>query len=210
MKIFREVSLADSLSILNALFGFSALVYAIYDFEKSFTFFYLALIADGLDGFVASKTEKGKLGKELDSLADVVSFAIFPAFIMFIFNEALFAFAALNLAFSLLRLARFNVLNAEHFFGIPTSVNAILITSVIRFEVAFELLAILSIISSILMITDLKYPRLKSQYLAILGISVVLTIFFPIFCLVLLLFAALYTLYPVIVCGRFLLHLKQE
>ncbi|MEM1579389.1 MAG: CDP-alcohol phosphatidyltransferase family protein, partial [Archaeoglobaceae archaeon] len=71
MKIFREVSLADSLSILNALFGFSALVYAIYDFEKSFTFFYLALIADGLDGFVASKTEKGKLGKELDSLADV-------------------------------------------------------------------------------------------------------------------------------------------
>ncbi len=76
MKIFREVSLSDSQTVLNALFGFSAISYAIYDFEKSFAFFYLALIADGIDGWIASKTERSKIGSELDSLADADSFGL--------------------------------------------------------------------------------------------------------------------------------------
>ncbi|MEM2086040.1 MAG: CDP-diacylglycerol--serine O-phosphatidyltransferase [Archaeoglobaceae archaeon] len=198
MKIFREVSLADSLTVLNALLGFSAIAYAIHDFEKSFTFFYLALLADGLDGWVASKTEKSRIGKELDSLADSISFAVFPAVAMIISKISLFAFASLFLAFSILRLARFNILNVEGFLGIPTSISAIVITSLIRLQQPFEVLAIASVILSILMVSDIKYPRIRGLILAIPGVFILLSIFYVEFCYLLLLSAILYIVYPVV------------
>ncbi|MCX8172302.1 MAG: CDP-diacylglycerol--serine O-phosphatidyltransferase [Archaeoglobaceae archaeon] len=198
MKIFREVSLADSLTVLNALFGFSAIAYAIHDFEKSFIFFYLALISDGLDGWIASKTEKSKIGKELDSLADSISFAIFPAVAMVISNIYFFAFASLFLAFSILRLARFNILNMEGFLGMPTSVSAIAITSLLRLQLPFELIVATSIIFSIMMISDLKYPRLNGVYLLIPGIILFLAIFYVDLCYFLLLCVVIYSLYPVV------------
>jgi len=202
MKIFREVSLADSLTVLNALLGFSAISYAIYDFEKSFTLFYLALIADGIDGWTASKTERSKIGRELDSLADTISFGVFPSLIMFITDIRLFAFASLFLAFSILRLARFNVLNAEDFFGIPTSVSAIAMTSLIRLKQPFEVLAISAVVFSILMVSDLRYPRLRGMYLAIPGIFLLLAIFYAEFCYILLLAVTLYALYPALQSWR--------
>ncbi|MCQ4152739.1 MAG: CDP-diacylglycerol--serine O-phosphatidyltransferase [Archaeoglobi archaeon] len=202
MKIFREVSLADSLTVLNALFGFSAVAYAIYDFEKSFTFFYLALIADGIDGWAASKTEKSKIGRELDSLADAVSFGVYPSLVMFITDIHLFAFASLFLAFSILRLARFNVLSAEGFLGIPTSVSAIAVTSLIRLGQPFEVLAISAVVLSILMVSDLQYPRLRGIYLAIPGVFLLLAIFYVEFCYVLLVSVTLYALYPVLESWR--------
>lgn len=198
MRVFREVSLADSLSVLNALFGFSAIAYTLYDFEKSFTFFYLAILTDGLDGWVASKTEKSRIGKELDSLADAISFGVFPAMAMFVTDIKLFAFASIFLAFSILRLARFNVLSLEGFLGLPTSVCAIAITSLLRLNQPFEVLAISAIFLSILMISDLEYPRVKGSYLTIPGIFVFLAIFYASFCYLLLLLVLLYALYPVV------------
>lgn len=198
MKIFREVSLADSLTVLNALLGFSAIAYSLYDFEKSFALFYLALIADGLDGWVASKTEKSRIGKELDSLADSISFGIYPALTMVIFNNSLFAFASLFLAFSILRLARFNVLNLEGFVGIPTSVSAIVMTSLLRLQQSFEILAFASVILAILMVSDLRYPRIRGALLVVSGVFILLSIFYIEFCYILLLGASLYILYPVV------------
>lgn len=198
MKIFREVSLADSLTVLNALFGFSAIAYSIHDFEKSFIFFYLALISDGLDGWIASKTEKSRIGKELDSLADSISFAIFPAIVMFIYDISLFAFASLFLAFSILRLARFNVLSAEGFLGLPTSISAIAITSLIRLQLPLEVLTVSAIILSILMVSDLNYPRVRNTYIVIPGIFLLLAIFYVESCYFLLLLVLLYIFYPMV------------
>lgn len=198
MRIFREVSLADSMSVLNALFGFSAIVYAIHDYEKSFALFYFALIADGLDGWVASKTEKSKIGKELDSLADAISFGVFPSVAMIVQNIYLFAFSSLFLAFSILRLARFNVLSLESFRGIPTSVSAIAITSLLRLQQPFEILAISSVILSILMISDLNYPKLKGYQLLLPGVITIFAIFYVEFCYLLLISVVLYGIYPVV------------
>ena len=198
MKIFREVSLADSLSVLNALFGFSAVVYAIQDFEKSFTFFYIALITDSLDGWVASKTEKSKIGRELDSLADAISFGLFPAIALFIRDASLFASSSLLLAFSILRLARFNVLNCPEFIGIPTSVSAIAITSLLRLKMPIEVLASASLILSILMVSDIRYPRIGGKYLAIAGTILLLAIFYSELCYLLLFAALLYAVYPAV------------
>ncbi|MDK2875890.1 MAG: archaetidylserine synthase [Archaeoglobaceae archaeon] len=198
MRIFREVSLADSLTVLNALFGFSAIAYAIHDFEKSFAFFYFALIADGLDGWVASKTEKSKLGRELDSLADAISFAVFPAIAMFVYNPSLFAFSSLFLAFSILRLARFNVLNYEDFLGIPTSVSAMAITSLLRLKQPLELVALTSLILSVLMVSDVRYPRIRISYPIVPAIFILLAIFYSEVCYILLLLIILYAIYPAV------------
>lgn len=211
MQIFREVSLADSFTVLNALLGLTALVYSIHDYEKCFAFFYFALIADALDGWIASKTEKGKLGRELDSLADTISFAVFPAFLISLKHPEIFALSYLILAFSILRLARFNVLVTQDFIGVPTSVNAIMVTSLIRLEFSVEIAVLTIAAFSTLMISDFRYPKIGALKLTPLGILLILAIPYAAVCYLLILISLLYALYPgVMKCRKLLLRSKQE
>ncbi len=176
MKIFREVTLADSFTVLNALFGFTSISYLLmYGMRiEAFVLFYLSVFADGVDGIVASKTEKSPFGKELDSLADSISFGVFPAATLVVYNPNLFPFAALCVAFSILRLARFNTLEIEGFVGLPTLVNALLLTSLIRVDATPTVLALAATISSTLMISDIRYPRIRDVFtlLVVAGIIV--------------------------------------
>jgi CDP-diacylglycerol--serine O-phosphatidyltransferase len=103
---------------------------------------FLSAIFDFFDG-LASRVLKSfsGIGKDLDSLADMVSFGVLPAVIMYqLFLEAhqidkvssWLNFAAFLIpVFSALRLAKFNVdtRQAENFIGVPTPANAILIAS---------------------------------------------------------------------------------
>ncbi|SHN28912.1 CDP-diacylglycerol--serine O-phosphatidyltransferase [Mucilaginibacter sp. OK098] len=103
---------------------------------------FLSAIFDFFDG-LASRVLKSfsGIGKDLDSLADMVSFGVLPAVIMYqILLQArqidnispyLNFIAFLIPVFSALRLAKFNVdtRQAEHFIGLPTPANAILIAS---------------------------------------------------------------------------------
>ncbi len=169
MKVFRLVSLADSLSVLNALFGFSGIVYILlYGVgREAYALLCFSAIADGVDGVVASKTEKGKLGKQLDSLADVISFGVLPSIAMVAYDPNLFAFAALLLAFSILRLARFNVESFEDFYGLPTLANALLIFSMLMLSFKSSAIAVVSFLTSLLMVSDIVYPRIRSAPLLV-------------------------------------------
>jgi CDP-diacylglycerol--serine O-phosphatidyltransferase len=103
---------------------------------------FLSAIFDFFDG-LASRVLKSfsGIGKDLDSLADMVSFGVLPAVIMYqLFLEArqidgvsgwLNFIAFLIPVFSALRLAKFNTdtRQAENFIGLPTPANAILIAS---------------------------------------------------------------------------------
>jgi CDP-diacylglycerol--serine O-phosphatidyltransferase len=103
---------------------------------------FLSAIFDFFDG-LASRVLKSfsGIGKDLDSLADIVSFGVLPAVIMYqLFVEArqihevspwLNFIAFLIAVFSALRLAKFNVdtRQTENFIGLPTPANAILIAS---------------------------------------------------------------------------------
>ncbi|HWZ03233.1 MAG TPA: CDP-diacylglycerol--serine O-phosphatidyltransferase [Mucilaginibacter sp.] len=103
---------------------------------------FLSAIFDFFDG-LASRVLKSfsGIGKDLDSLADMVSFGVLPAVIMYqIFLQThqiekvsswLNFIAFLIPVFSALRLAKFNVdtRQAENFIGLPTPANAILIAS---------------------------------------------------------------------------------
>lgn len=100
----------------------------------------LAAIFDFLDGMAARLLNvKSAIGKELDSLADMVSFGLLPGVIVFQLlnnNPALSSnyipyIAFLIPIFSALRLAKFNTdtRQEEIFYGLPTPANAILIAS---------------------------------------------------------------------------------
>jgi CDP-diacylglycerol--serine O-phosphatidyltransferase len=103
---------------------------------------FLSAIFDFFDG-LASRVLKSfsGIGKDLDSLADMVSFGVLPAVIMYQLllqarqidniSPYLNFIAFLIPVFSALRLAKFNVdtRQAENFIGLPTPANAILIAS---------------------------------------------------------------------------------
>ncbi len=103
---------------------------------------FLSAIFDFFDGLASRVLNSfSGIGKDLDSLADMVSFGVLPAVIMYqLFLKAnqignvstWLNFAAFLIpVFSALRLAKFNVdtRQAENFIGVPTPANAILIAS---------------------------------------------------------------------------------
>jgi len=103
---------------------------------------FLAAIFDFFDGFASRVLQSfSGIGKDLDSLADMVSFDVLPSVILYeLFLQAppvagigsyLNFIAFLIPVFSALRLAKFNTdtRQAEIFIGLPTPANAILIAS---------------------------------------------------------------------------------
>ncbi len=85
----------------------------------------VSLLADFLDGLTARLLKiTSKIGKELDSLADLVSFGVLPGFMLFQMSEIKWvAYLALLIPiFAALRLAKFNVdsRQKDYFLGLPT------------------------------------------------------------------------------------------
>lgn len=107
-------------------------------------FVWASCLFDFLDGFAARMLKASSpIGKELDSLADVISFGLLPTFLMFellassqnIWNVqwSLFPYLAfLIIVCSALRLAIFNVdeTQSQSFRGLPTPANALFITGI--------------------------------------------------------------------------------
>ncbi|MCC3157876.1 CDP-alcohol phosphatidyltransferase family protein [Hymenobacter sp. 15J16-1T3B] len=102
----------------------------------------IAAIADFFDGLVARALHvSSPIGKDLDSLADMVSFGVVPGAILFKLLQHVLPLTALpeSLAylaftvsiFSALRLAKFNndTRQSDSFIGVPTPANTMLIAS---------------------------------------------------------------------------------
>lgn len=103
----------------------------------------VAAVFDFSDGFAARLLKvHSELGKQLDSLADMVSFGLLPGFIMYrlidiaiqnqhLSNLHLQYIAFLIPVFSAIRLAKFNIdtRQTDSFIGLPTPANSILIAS---------------------------------------------------------------------------------
>jgi len=141
----------------------------------------LAGIFDFFDGFVARLLNvSSPIGKELDSLADMVSFGFLPGVIMFhllvpttSLSPYLPFIAFMIPIFSALRLAQFNVdtRQSDSFIGVPTPANAILIGSlplISEFHPQFSewvvnpfLLLPLTIVMSLLLVAELPLIALK-------------------------------------------------
>lgn len=132
----------------------------------------LAAFFDLLDGLVARQLGvSSPLGKELDSLADMVSFGLLPAYYMTVLlggkSEGYIYLAGLLIAvFSALRLAKFNIddRQMDKFIGLPTPANAIMICTLgflpAGFITMYTLLAITAL-SSFLLVSPLELIAFK-------------------------------------------------
>ncbi len=135
------------ITCLNLFSGCLAVQYAMYgDPIACGLCIFASAVFDFFDGFAARMLHTtSAIGKELDSLADTVSFGLAPATLVFSmfkdypYSEELFwiapylPFAAFVIAvFSALRLAKFNIDERQHhsFIGMPTPANALLIVGI--------------------------------------------------------------------------------
>ncbi|GAB1405007.1 CDP-alcohol phosphatidyltransferase family protein [Lentimicrobium sp.] len=144
MRLRKEIP--NIITLCNLLSGALAVIFALDgSLLIAVALVGLAAVFDFFDGFVARLLNvKSPLGKELDSLADVISFGLAPSIVLFILiksNVDLLQFpnlgpylpyaALLLAAFSAYRLAKFNIdtLQLDSFRGLPTPANAIFIVS---------------------------------------------------------------------------------
>jgi CDP-diacylglycerol--serine O-phosphatidyltransferase len=154
--------LPSLITILNGVCGFAAIIFASRGaFAIAGYMVLLAMIADMLDGRLARMSKStSSFGGQLDSLCDIISFGVAPAFLMLeVLQEyKLAGFAQPNVTFAsflqrfvwlaaaayiscaAIRLARFNVENEEDesahmsFIGLPTPAAAGVVVSLIIFH----------------------------------------------------------------------------
>ena len=168
------------ITLVNLFFGFLSILNSyIANYSLACYFILLAAVLDSLDGKIARlfgvSTE---FGKELDSLADLVSFCLAPSVLVYILYSQNMPgisgelIAAAPLLLGVIRLAHYNISenkDSSYFEGLPTTFNAIFICSLILYIENIKTIApeysqprfLLPIIvsSSFLMISRIKYPK---------------------------------------------------
>ena len=136
-----RVILPNILTLIGVCIGLSSIKFALDSkYEIAIIAIIFAALIDGLDGRIARLIKAtSKVGKELDSLTDVISFGVAPAFIMYFWslnNLGKFGWllCLIYVVCVALRLARFNVHSNEEtswkdnfFEGVPSPAGGILI-----------------------------------------------------------------------------------
>ena len=149
--------LPNMLTLIGVCIGLSSIKFALDEkFKLSIIAIIFAALIDGLDGRIA-RLIKGtsKVGKELDSLTDVISFGVAPSFIMYFWslnNLGKFGWllCLIYVVCVALRLARFNVSSNEEpswkdnfFEGVPSPAGGILVLMPLIFSLSgFDFLII--------------------------------------------------------------------
>lgn len=179
MKLKKRINkhhIPSLFTLLNMFLGFLAIIsVAEGNYPRAAYLIVGAAIFDALDGKLARWIQQpSQFGMELDSLADVVSFCLAPAILIW----ALYArdlhpvlgalIAGAPLYFGALRLARYNV--GQHsrphssFEGLPSPVNALLIVALVFYyhgqgQAAAKVVLPIIMATSFLMISPIRYPK---------------------------------------------------
>ena len=170
--MFKLLTAADAISLLNASFGLLAVISIFLQEQRlAFSFILLALLADGLDGTVARKWGGGKIGEYLEAMADMLSLSIAPLLFGLWFtlelytvsNTLLILILSVGILFlicSAIRLASFHVLNNRQFFvGLPASVTTIFIVGLGILDVHFYVLLFALLLLSLAMVSSIPFPK---------------------------------------------------
>ena len=179
-----RVILPNMFTLVGVCIGLSSIKFA---FDEKFTLSVIAIIVaaiiDGLDGRIARLIQgTSKVGKELDSLTDVISFGVAPAFIMYFWklNELGrigWLICLIYVVCVALRLARFNVSSGkepswrDNFFeGVPSPAGGIIVLMPLVYslsdiqilDINFDFFVpILFVVVSILLISKVPTYALK-------------------------------------------------
>lgn len=174
----------------NLLSGITAIIFTFRgELTIAASFMALGAFFDFFDGMAARALNvKSEMGKQMDSLADIVSFGVVPGFIMYQLlltspNLPQWSVLGFNIApylafiipvLSAFRLAKFNIdtRQTDSFIGVPTPANALLIGSlpfiingVFSIQILqihhYYLLVVLSFVMAFLLVAELPLFALK-------------------------------------------------
>lgn len=218
----RGAAILPSLFTTGNLFaGFWAIVHLLQqEYSDAAVLICVAIVLDALDGRIARLTGTASdFGGELDSLADLISFGVAPALMVYVWGLASIPRAGWLAAFlfvmcGALRLARFNVQrhsgDSRYFVGMPIPAAALQIAALIHFwPEALRLrsqaiLAMAMVIAlAFLMVSTVRYPsfkgldlRARRSYISVLPIAIGIAILFLRPDYALLTLATLYSTWP--------------
>lgn len=176
-------NIPNAITCCNLLSGCVAVSQAFAgDMEMAFLFIIIGALFDFCDGLVARLLHiSSPIGKELDSLADCVTFGVAPSAMVFgtlqmlTENEYLPYIAFIMAAFSALRLAKFNLDERQttSFIGLPTPANALFWASLIvgyqdeiiaSLSFAKFIIIIMVLICSYILIAEIPMFSLKFKH----------------------------------------------
>ena len=191
------LAIPDVISILNLVFGFLAILMVIGNHLTYASLCILvAVVFDSVDGWVSRKLNRDDqfgFGKNIDSLADIVSFGVAPSVLLYYMGLGISDWAAylmgivavLTLVCGMLRLTRYNVIsdkiNYHGFVGFPIPGTALIIASYYLsglFNVGVA--AILMLFAAYLMISTIRYPKVDNYYIIGFGALMILLLLLPI------------------------------
>ena len=221
--MIKLLSLADIITLMNAVMGFLALLMVFSNqFQLAAAFILLGLLADGFDGIVARRIGNGQMGEYLETIADMISLSVAPLILLyktyydvvvaqFSLHLLLGVVLVFSLVCSMIRLSSFSLLKEKHsFIGLPSSASAVflVLASFLRPDVWVILPVI--VILALAMISSIRFPKPALKMDLVAAVFIVATLLFdrmynniaP-----LLLLAALVSY---IIVGPFYLHIKKK
>ncbi|MCK5547896.1 MAG: CDP-diacylglycerol--serine O-phosphatidyltransferase [Thermoplasmata archaeon] len=201
MRWIRKVSIADYVTIANGLLGFLAITYIIDGkFIVAYMLLMVCILVDGIDGKLARFFKsKHHFGRYLDSFSDTISFCFAPAILLYsnfydpsrgtaftsIPNALAIVIPTVYLCFGILRLARFAAADykEKNFLGLPTPATTFLVvnlcilfgTNALMFANEFLVLGV-ALGASLLMISDIPYPKIDGGLAPATGLAIVIGI----------------------------------
>ena len=153
----------------NLAFGVVSLNYTLENhYQMAAILILFCMILDGLDGKIARKLDaSSNFGKELDSLADIVSFGVAPAIL--VYAQVLETFHLVGLICVIwfatagaYRLARFNTQNISGYFvGVPiTAAGSLLaLLNLLPDKIPAQVFFGITLVLGILMVSKIKVPK---------------------------------------------------
>lgn len=182
-----KAQIPNLLTLLNLLFGVIGIIWVLNGNILSGAYFVLiAAVFDFLDGLVARLLKvQSDIGKELDSLADMVSFGVLPGLILYMMtknhtepNSYLPYLTLIVPMLSAYRLAKFNLdtRQSDRFIGLPTPANALFLSTLPYLALQWPILEqwlslpivliILAWVFAILLVAEIPLIALKFKSLS--------------------------------------------
>lgn len=194
-RILNFIAISDIFSLLNMICGLLSILSSFnQDYKLAAIFIIFAIMFDSIDGWVARLTNRDDelgFGKTIDSLSDVVSFAIAPAILFYTisiqnFSEIITIIVCIIMAVcGVLRLTRFNAISDyvdfDGFIGFPIpGIALILATYYLTGAYNPYIGTILMILASYLMTSSILYPKFNNIPLLIISVILIIFMIFPI------------------------------
>ncbi len=176
--IIKKNYIPNFITSLNMLSGFTSIILTTsHHYQLAILFIVIAAICDTLDGIFARLLKtSSNFGVQLDSLSDLVSFGVAPAYLVYSIKLNEFGIIGIIISgfFMLMggfRLARFNSqlvgFDKDYFVGVPIPSGAILLLSYLynfyikeNYNFDNNITLAYTVLISLMMVSKLRYPTL--------------------------------------------------